>query len=223
MSAVSIKYVIDEKHMIKFWLLTHPREINKKHNTGRIVLNTLNTALQHSHSRLAEHQLTEPSLGDNDQKFSIMSRAEVIIWQRTEPDKQLLPIIEQGTAQKPVWLLYPEKQNTDDIQSVVNLVNTPDNWANAMSKNTTKNIILIDGTWQEAQKIYNKSKYLHDLPRISLTPNKKSIYRLRRNQVTEGLCTAECVAEILNQCGAVQTANQLMDQLNQFISSYPKH
>jgi DTW domain-containing protein YfiP len=79
--------------------------------------------------------------------------------------------------------------------------------------------IIIDGTWQEAQKIYNKSPYLQTLPRLKIAGAKKSIYSLRRNQKESGLCTAECAAEVLKVSGHLQQANEIEQQLVGFIEA----
>ncbi|VAW59294.1 hypothetical protein MNBD_GAMMA11-1660 [hydrothermal vent metagenome] len=59
-----------------------------------------------------------------------------------------------------------------------------------------ENFIIIDSTWQEARKIFNRSAYLQTIPRIQLV-SKASIYRLRRNQIENGLCSAECALELI--------------------------
>jgi len=58
--------------------------------------------------------------------------------------------------------------------------------------------ILIDSTWQEARKIHQRSPYLQNVRRISL-----------KNQKKAGLCTVECVVEILRSTGQVEQAEHL--------------
>lgn len=98
-----------------------------------------------------------------------------IIWARNTPDPSLLDAIHcENTV-----LLYP----ADD--------------ASAEPIESFENIILLDATWQEARKMFNKSPYLKSLPRAHIKPRQVSQYQLRRNQPEGGLCTAECVVEIL--------------------------
>ncbi len=149
------------------FLLTHQRELKKKSNTGRLVINTL------------EHH------------------AEIIVWERTQPNAELLQTISEDN----VALLYPSKSSV--------LV------ADAPSIN---HYIVLDGTWQEAQKIYNKSPYLKNLPTVRIEASQKSVYTLRRNQKENGLCTAECVIETLRARGHEQTANDLQSNLVKFLS-----
>ena len=64
-------------------------------------------------------------------------------------------------------------------------------------------------TWQEARKIFNKSPYLKNLPRAQIKPRQASQYQLRRNQPEGGLCTAECVVEILIAKNHIDIAGRL--------------
>lgn len=100
---------------------------------------------------------------------------ERIIWARNTPNPSLLAAINHENT----VLLYPVDDADDaPIESF-------------------ENIILLDATWQEARKMFNRSPYLKDLPRAKIKPRQPSQYQLRRNQPAGGLCTAECVIEIL--------------------------
>jgi len=127
--------------------------------------------------------------------------AKIIVWSRVNPDHQLLKIIAEGS----IALVYPSV----DSQPVSE---APD----------FQNYLIIDGTWQEAQKIYNRSSYLKGLPAVKLLPNKSSVYHLRRNQREGGLCTAESVIEILNSGGFSILANDLETQLIRHIATFKK-
>lgn len=121
-----------------------------------------------------------------------------IIWQRTEPDDYLLKLIESGNTA----LLYPA-ENSQGTSVLAEF----------------ENFILIDSTWQEARKIFNRSQYLQQLPRIQLSTNNASKYALRRNQVDGGLCTAECAIELLKQTKQIELAEALNLRFTKFINS----
>jgi len=122
---------------------------------------------------------------------------QTIIWQRIQPDKKLLQLIKTGKTA----LVYPSDE-TDKSAAHCDF----------------ENYILIDSTWQEARKIYNRSPYLQNLPRLQLIRNSQSQYSLRRNQLEGGLCTAECAIELLLRKGKTALANELQDSFNNFIS-----
>jgi len=126
-------------------------------------------------------------------------QCSIFEWQRKQPSAELLQHIQtENTA-----LLYPHA----------------DSQALATQDNPFDSYILIDATWQEAQKMYNHSPYLHALPKVSLKPNRPSIYSLRRNQKETGLCTAECASILLNLSGHTKQANILDEKLISHIKS----
>ena len=115
-------------------------------------------------------------------------KAQLVVWDRVAPDPELLRTIDEGS----VALLYPSADSQ--------LVSATAGY---------KNYIIIDGTWQQAQKIYNRSPYLKALPAVKIPVNKPSAYHLRRNQRAGCLCTAECAIEILKVSGFSMLANDL--------------
>lgn len=58
-------------------------------------------------------------------------------------------------------------------------------------------LIMIDGTWRKARKIYYLSKNLHSLLCLRLVPQNKSQYRIRKSPSDEGLSTLEATVESL--------------------------
>ena len=124
-------------------------------------------------------------------------KAKVIAWERTKDNPELLACIKKGK----VGLLYPK----DDS---ITMTETCD----------YESYIVIDATWQEAQKIYNKSPYLKALPTLKIETEKKSLYTLRRNQKQNGLCTAEIVIEVLQSEDNGDEAESLQSKLIDFLS-----
>lgn len=151
---------------MKFTLLTHFKEIDKRSNTGQLVLDVLGSA------------------------------AEQIRWDRLNPPVELVREIEAGG----VALIYPgaSDEAEDDLTGI-------------------EHFILIDGTWHEARKVYQRSPYLRQVRRVSLKTGAKSVYNLRKNQKESGLCTAECVIEVLRRTGCHVEAQQLQESFLAFI------
>jgi DTW domain-containing protein YfiP len=143
---------------LKFTLLTHFKELEKRSNTGRLVVDVLGSA------------------------------AEQVRWDRMNPPLGLLEEIKAGG----VALIYPgtEDEEVGDLSDV-------------------RQFIIIDSTWQEARKIHQRSPYLQKVRRISLKTGQKSEYILRKNQKKAGLCTVECVVEILRSTGHIERADHL--------------
>lgn len=132
--------------------------------------------------------------------------ARQVTWARKQPDAALLAAIDQGRA----LLVYPllgaeghrltcleEKQHADARNRLAGLV--PDDAV----------IVILDATWQQAQKLFNQSPYLHAIARLELQRERPSMFRLRRNQRSSGLCTVECAIEILRLQGETAAADAL--------------
>jgi DTW domain-containing protein YfiP len=124
------------------------------------------------------------------------SDAEQICWDRVKPPARLIEEIETGG----VALVYPGAANGND-EDLTGI----------------QRVILIDSTWHEARKIHQKSPYLQKVRRIGLHTGAKSVYNLRKNQKEAGLCTAECVIEILRLSGNSAEAALLRERLLAFI------
>jgi DTW domain-containing protein YfiP len=149
---------------MKIFLLTHEREMDRKTNTGNIAIKYTNNLV------------------------------ERIIWDRVNPDKKLLELIESNKA----TLLYPDED------------------AKPITFTNFENMIIIDATWQEARKIYNKSSYLKAIKKVTLTLQNTSQYNLRRNQPQGGLCTIECIIEILKIKEQSELIKKLTDEFESF-------
>lgn len=75
-------------------------------------------------------------------------------------------------------LIYPSSNSTDLSSATV------------MRKKPT-HLILIDGTWRKAKKIFLLSKNLQFLPAHTLSPQHESDYRIRKSSIENGVSTLE--------------------------------
>jgi len=119
---------------------------------------------------------------------------ERILWDRVNPNKGLTKLIENNEA----LLLYSKGESSSEIIEEY------------------ENIVIIDATWQESQKMFNQSSYLKNATQLTLkTPNDSS-YKLRGNQPKGGLCTIECIIEVLRIKGQDKIASELAVKFEQF-------
>jgi len=123
---------------------------------------------------------------------------ERIVWERTKPNKDLTQLIENHKA----ILLYSKGEPSSELAST--------------SIEDYENIIIIDSTWQEAKKIFNHSAYLKNAPQFTLKTTRDSLYKLRANQPKGGLCTIECIIEVLRLKGQSEIASALSLKFEQF-------
>lgn len=140
---------------------------------------------------------------------------ERVIWERVNPNKTLSRLIENNAA----VLLYSKLQSSTAakvgaseetepmaVSPVLLSVNIDD----------YDNVIIIDSTWQEATKIFNHTDYLKSAPQFTLKTKSNSLYKLRANQPKGGLCTIECIIEVLKIKGENKLAAELLSTFHQF-------
>ncbi len=85
------------------------------------------------------------------------------------------------------------------------------------------NLIVPDGTWRQAKKVHRREQLLKDVPRVKITPNKRSIYPLRRQKYEYGLCTHEAIAYALKIISGLNEFDTLMCHLKIFIDAHLKN
>lgn len=59
-------------------------------------------------------------------------------------------------------------------------------------------LVVIDGTWWQAQKLLKSNPFLAALPRYSLTPDAPSRYRIRREPAAHCVSTIEAIVQALS-------------------------
>jgi DTW domain-containing protein YfiP len=85
-------------------------------------------------------------------------------------------------------LLYPGQ----------NAINLSENcFANVLQKDRQLAVILLDATWHNAKKMFDRSTSLHSLPRLAITPAEKSRYLIKRQPNDWCLSTIEAVHELM--------------------------
>lgn len=67
-----------------------------------------------------------------------------------------------------------------------------------LSSQMCKTLIVLDGTWRKAKKIWFSNPWLHELPKVTLQSDQQSQYRLRSTSVEGGMSTLESVAMACN-------------------------
>ncbi|GAW96804.1 MULTISPECIES: tRNA-uridine aminocarboxypropyltransferase [Colwellia] len=141
------------------------------------------------------HRATNTGVLALDDANEIVER---ILWQRVNPNKDLVRLIDNNEA----VLLYSKAESSSAVSPV--------------KIEEYDNIIIIDSTWQEAKKIFNHSAYLKNAPQFTLKTVNNSLYKLRANQPKGGLCTIECIIEVLRLKGLNKMAAELSIKFEQF-------
>ncbi|TDQ39374.1 tRNA-uridine aminocarboxypropyltransferase [Thiopseudomonas denitrificans] len=144
----------------------------------------------------------------------VVPDTHAFLWSRTEPGPDMLALL--ANPQWQPWLVFPA-DNAVAGQPVVHELP-----ATAGADNSGKRplFVLLDGTWQEARKMYRKSEYLQKLPVLSLQPQQVSRYHLRTAQSAEQLSTAEVMVHCLQQAGDTEAAQALAGWFARFNRHY---
>ena len=89
------------------------------------------------------------------------------------------------------WLLFPGEHAQTPAEVS----------AESIEKGSTPLIIVLDGTWRKARKIWHLSTNLHKLPFVALNDLAESNYRIRKAPKAGQLSTLEAVAALLTGLG----------------------
>ena len=132
-------------------------------------------------------------------------------WARTEVDPALLSLLADPQWQP--YVVFPGAF-AEPARVVHEVAST--------STDARPLFILLDGTWDEARKMFRKSPYLQNFPVLSLQPEQLSRYTLRRAQSASHLCTAEVGALCLDLAHDTQAALALSAYFEVFTEHYLK-
>ena len=129
-------------------------------------------------------------------------------WARTETDAALLALLDDPQWQP--FVVFPGEYATPE--RVVHEV--------LPQANKRPLFILLDATWNEARKMFRKSRYLDRFPVLSLQPEQVSRYVLRRSRRDDHFCTSEVAALCLELAGETRAAATLEAWLDVFTHHY---
>lgn len=132
-------------------------------------------------------------------------------WHRTDLEPELLQLLKDDRYQPCV--IFPESY-VDDPSRVLTQPQT------LLQSNKTPLLILLDGSWREARRMFRKSPYLESFPVLSVQPDAVSQYLMRRSDNETHLATAEVAALVLEQLGETEAAHTLDLWFAAFRESY---
>lgn len=133
---------------------------------------------------------------------------ELVIWRRKEANETLLKLLVSQRAA----LLFP-------AEALPDLEGEHSQFTPVQRIADYSHLVVLDATWQQAKKMYRQSPYLQHADKLTLDKAPKSTFVRRRNQREGGLCTAECVVELLKLEGQFAQANRLATQFEIFNQS----
>lgn len=130
------------------------------------------------------------------------------IWSRTEPNEDMLALLEDPQWQ-PIVIFPAEYSQAKRVIS-----------RDHQLKDKKPLFILLDGSWAQAKKMFRKSPYLDHLPVLSFTPENISRYLVRKAVKENQLATAEVAALALEYIGEQNNSTQLALLFDVFKENY---
>lgn len=145
------------------------------------------------------------------------------IWSRTQTDESMLALLTHDDYQP--YLVFPG-QYANPGQEILSQVHDAKTGPGAdfnhgVSGAALKRplLIMLDGSWREAIKMFRKSPYLHHLPLLSFDPKVLATYALRKGSHDFQLGTAEVAALAIEAAGEAQNGLVLSTWFDLFVES----
>lgn len=137
---------------------------------------------------------------NNTAQWAVLSSADITRYRWHRKPVRMQPMLPTSinhshtTSLQGHYLLYPNENSRDirtlaqETSAINEITHEADNVPHHPA--TIKQLWVIDGTWQEAQKMFNQSPWLQQLPTLHIS-DRSSQFTLRRNQ--QGLSTMEAM------------------------------
>ena len=153
------------------------------------------------HPREAKHPL-------NSARIAKLGISNCQLW--VGEDFSTHPGLQQALAEKACYLLFPGNNARDS--------------AEVLAQSTPEVLIIIDGTWRKARRIYHSNRSLQQLPAIVLNNPERSNYRIRKAPGESALSTIESTVALLRQaCGQPDAHSSLLRAFNWMIDQQIHH
>ncbi|WP_208022424.1 DTW domain-containing protein [Pseudomaricurvus hydrocarbonicus] len=142
-------------------------------------------------------------------------QCQAFLWDRTRPDAELLALLDDPGRHCQV-VFPPRDRETRIIETQVG---APDN-------QRRPTVILLDGTWKQARKMYSQATWLRALPVLDLTDAMTELdqqlghYKVRQACETGRLATAEAAALCLQAAQDQANVHHLLNYFTVFNEHY---
>lgn len=142
-------------------------------------------------------------------------QCHAFLWDRTNPSQQLLNIINDPARH--CQLVFPPRGG--DIRTRENQPATGDT-------GKIPTLILLDGTWKQARKMYSQAQWLKEVACLDLAQAMDSLdeqlghYKVRKACETGRLATAEAAALCFHSALETDNAQHLLDYFSVFNEHY---
>jgi DTW domain-containing protein YfiP len=141
-------------------------------------------------------------------------QTQAFCWQRTQPDDNLLAIL--SDLRRINVIVFPDESTEDSTSPPV----TIDEFFVQSNQDKIITFILLDGTWKQSGRMFHLSRWLDNIPCVSLPDVTTKSYAVRKSHLENYLSTAEAAALCLDLVGDNLSADLLRDYFNIFNQHY---
>jgi DTW domain-containing protein len=124
-------------------------------------------------------------------------------WSRTQPDPNLLSIL--NDHRRINLIVFPDESTESSISQSVTL----DESFVHSHPDKIITFILLDGTWKQSGRMFHLSRWLDNIPCVTLPDVTTKSYAVRKSHLDNYLSTAEAAALCLDLIGDAQSADLL--------------
>ncbi|UAB69388.1 DTW domain-containing protein [Vibrio sp. SCSIO 43132] len=137
-----------------------------------------------------------------------LANTHVLIGEDFTNDERLAQLLEDDAYHHCV--LFPQKSSL----SVSEI---------AKHKGKKLRVILLDGTWKKAYKMWRLNTMLHDLPCIALPENLEGNYRIRKAPSSNSLSTVEAGFHVLRLLDSSRDFSPLLESFERMVDMQFSH
>ncbi|WP_310734255.1 DTW domain-containing protein [Shewanella sp. SR44-3] len=146
----------------------------------------------------------------------LVPETHAYIWSRTQTDAAMLALLNNPEYQ--AYLVFPG-QYAHTGQEILSSINNTGIRLSMKAPVKRPLLIMLDGSWREAIKMFRKSPYLHHLPLLSFDPKVLATYALRKGSHDFQLGTAEVAALAIEAAGEPHNGLVLSAWFDLFVES----
>lgn len=139
------------------------------------------------------------------------SKTHAFCWSRTEPDRALIELLADENRQ--CFIVFPADTPGAKNKSRAVFSEIPQS-----SKINT--FILLDATWKQSGRMFHLSRWLENIPCVSLPQGALRGYAVRKSHQDDYLSTAEAAALCLQLVGELKNSEILLDYFQLFNEHY---
>ncbi len=139
------------------------------------------------------------------------AQTHAFCWSRTEPEQQLLDLLSDPNRQ--CFLVFPADTPEAKAKAREVFTEIPHN-------NKLKTFILLDATWKQSGRMFHLSRWLEDVPCVTLPEGVLRGYAVRKSHQDDYFSTAEAAALCLQMAGEQANSNALLDYFQLFNEHY---